>query len=48
MADIETTTIRLTPETKARLDKFGNKGDTYEDVIKRLIDIADRFANRLS
>lgn len=40
MGDNEATTIRLSQETKDRLDKLGNKGDTYEDIVKRLI--ADR------
>jgi hypothetical protein len=31
-------TIAIKPETKARLDKVGDKGDTYEDIIKRLLD----------
>jgi predicted transcriptional regulator len=34
----ETTTIRVTPETKSQLDSIGHKGDTYEDIIKRLLD----------
>jgi predicted DNA-binding protein len=38
MSDLETTTIRITYETKAKLDKLGDKCDTYEDIVKRLIE----------
>jgi len=29
--------IVISKETKDKLDKLGNKGDTYEDIILRLI-----------
>ena len=29
--------IVISEETKKKLDKIGNKGDTYEDIIVRLI-----------
>lgn len=29
--------IVMSKETKERLDKLGNKGDTYEDIIVRLL-----------
>ena len=29
--------IVISKETKKELDKQGNKGDTYEDIIKRLL-----------
>jgi len=29
--------IVVSEETKKKLDKLGNKGDTYEDIILRLI-----------
>lgn len=29
--------IVISEETKKKLDKLGNKGDTYEDIILRLI-----------
>jgi predicted transcriptional regulator len=35
----ETTTVRVSDETKERLDKAGNKGDTYDDIINRLLDL---------
>jgi len=33
----ETTTIRIKFSTKTKLDKIGNKNDSYDDVINRLI-----------
>jgi predicted DNA-binding protein len=33
-----TTTVRINPETKKRLDSLGAKNDTYEDIISRLLD----------
>jgi len=32
------TTIRISVKTKNRLDPLGKKGDSYEDIIKKLID----------
>lgn len=29
--------IVISEETKKQLDQLGNKGDTYEDIIKRLL-----------
>jgi SpoVK/Ycf46/Vps4 family AAA+-type ATPase len=43
MAELETTTIRLTPETKALLDKRGDKGDTYEDIVRRLLEQTNKI-----
>jgi hypothetical protein len=37
-----TTVIRLEVSTKERLDTFGKKNDSYDDVIKKLLDIADK------
>jgi len=34
----EKTTIQVTVKTKARLTKLGLKGDTYDDIIRRLLD----------
>ena len=30
--------IAVSQETKDRLDKLGAKGDTYEDIVKRILD----------
>lgn len=37
-----TTVIRLEVSTKDRLDTFGKKNDSYDAVIKKLLDIADK------
>ena len=34
------TSIQLSVATKERLDKIGGKKDTYEDIIRRLLDLA--------
>jgi len=31
-------TLKISDETHARLSKLGSIGETYEDVIKKLID----------
>ena len=36
-----TTTIPLEKETRERLRSLGKKGETYDQVLKRLISIAD-------
>ena len=33
----QTTTIQITLETKKTLEKLGKKGDTYDDIIKGLL-----------
>jgi len=33
----ETTTIQLSRTTKAKLDKFGKKGETYDQIIRKLL-----------
>ncbi len=32
------TTIQVRPETRERLKELGKKGDTYDEIINRLID----------
>ncbi len=34
-------TIKLTKETHARLKRFARKDETFDDVINRLLDIAE-------
>jgi len=36
------TTIQIQKETREELREFGKKGETYEEVIKKLIEIAKR------
>ena len=33
----EITTIRLLKETKKELDKYGNKGESYDEIIFKLM-----------
>ena len=44
----ETTTIPLTKETRDLLKKYGQKGETYDELIRRLLEIAQQveFARR--
>ncbi len=34
---IKTTTVAVTPETKAMLQQLGHKGETYDQIIRKLI-----------
>ena len=36
------TTIQLKQETREKLKKYGRKDETYDEIIKRLVSIADR------
>ena len=44
----ETTTIPLTKETRDLLKKYGQKGETYDELIRRLLQVAEQmeFAKR--
>ncbi len=35
-----TTTIQLSEETKQLINTFGTKEDTYEDILKRMYELA--------
>ncbi|AGF97955.1 DUF7557 family protein [Methanosarcina mazei] len=37
----EATTIPVTKEIRERLKKYGMKGETYNDILKRLMDEVD-------
>ncbi len=39
--DKEFTTIAVTRKTQARLKALGSKGESYEAVLKRLLDLAE-------
>lgn len=39
------TTVQITTETRDRLIALGGMNDSYEDVIKRLLDERDRLGN---
>jgi hypothetical protein len=38
----ETTTIPLSKETRDLLKKYGQKGETYDELIRRLLEIAEQ------
>jgi len=44
----ETTTIPLTKETRDLLKRYGQKGETYDELIRRLLHVAEqvKFAIR--
>lgn len=35
------TTIRVKTQTKDRLDEHGKKGDTYDDIVNKLLDTVE-------
>lgn len=37
------TTIRIKKSTREILQNMGKKGETYDDIITRLIDIAKKY-----
>ena len=42
MSEKRKTTIELSKETRDRLKELGKKGETYEDIIKRLLELAKK------
>jgi hypothetical protein len=44
----ETTTIPLSKETRDLLKEYGKKGETYDELIRRLLQVAEQveFARR--
>jgi hypothetical protein len=36
------TTVRISTELRDKLKKLGVKGETYEDIIQRLVDVAEK------
>lgn len=44
--DNKITTIKLSVETVERLKAAGRMGDSYEDVIKRLLDQHEKKAHK--
>lgn len=40
MAKEDATTIQISKETRAQLRELGKMGETYDDVIRRLIKLA--------
>ena len=42
----ELTTIQISKETREMLKELGKKGETYDDIIRRLIELAKRVDER--
>lgn len=43
----DVTTVKVTKRTKGKLSEFGRKGETYEQIIRRLIEFyADNAAGQ--
>ncbi|MDI6888338.1 MAG: hypothetical protein QMC78_01405 [Methanocellales archaeon] len=40
----EATTIQITKDTREELREFGKKGETYEEIIRRLMENARKIA----
>ena len=39
----ETTTIPLSKETRDLLKKYGQKGETYDELIRRLLEMVEQM-----
>jgi hypothetical protein len=39
----KTTTIPLSKETRDLLKKYGQKGETYDELIRRLLEMAEQM-----
>ncbi|MEF8874945.1 MAG: hypothetical protein V5A88_09815 [Candidatus Thermoplasmatota archaeon] len=37
------TTVRIDEETREKLKKFGHKGETYDEIINRLMNYCDEL-----
>ena len=46
MARTDTTTIQVTRDTREELKALGSKGETYDEIIKRLIKIKEECAQK--
>jgi predicted CopG family antitoxin len=42
MEKTEITTIQISKETREKLADMGKKGETYDDIIKKLIETATK------
>lgn len=40
--DMSKTTVTVTPDLLARLDEMGERGESYEDVIRRVVGLPAR------
>ncbi len=48
MGETKTTTIRISFSLKDELDTMGSKKDSYEDIIRRLIDAYKRSPEKMN
>lgn len=48
MGEPETTTIQVSIETWAKLDRLKHRGDSFDDVIDRLLSIAPTAARQIA
>lgn len=39
-----TTTIAISEEVREQIKEYGHKGETYDEILKRLIDAANNYA----
>ncbi len=42
---MELKNLKVKPETKKRLDKLGDKGDTYNDILEKMLDFIENGGN---
>ena len=45
--DEDITTLRLRKGTKKRLNKFGERGDSDEDILNKLMDLAEGIKKKV-
>jgi hypothetical protein len=43
----EITTVKLSKKTRDRLAELGSKGETYEEIIQRLIEFYKKNSKRM-
>ncbi|MDI6643283.1 MAG: hypothetical protein QMD95_04455 [Candidatus Hodarchaeaceae archaeon] len=41
MITMRRTTIAVSPEIKAKIERLGRKGESYDDIIRRLLSISE-------
>jgi hypothetical protein len=44
----EITTVKLSKKTRDRLAELGSKGETYEEIIQRLIEFYKKNSKRVA
>jgi predicted CopG family antitoxin len=41
MITMKRTTIAVSPEIKAKVERLGRKGESYDDILRRLLSISE-------